>query len=60
MCILLLDVATVDCLQYIRHIHCLIVGKTRRGVGVGDQWVKPGDWELGDHIIKLCFDYKLD
>ena len=30
------------------------------GVGVKDQWVKPGDWELGDHVIELCFHYKLD
>ena len=30
------------------------------GVGVGDQWVKPGDWEMGDYVIELCFDYKLD
>ena len=37
MCILLLDVATVDCLQYICHVHCLMVGKTGRGVGVGNQ-----------------------
>ena len=31
------------------------------GAGVGDQWVKQGDWELGDHVNKLrCFDYKLN
>ena len=26
----------------------MVVGKTRRGVGegAGDQWVKPGDWEI--------------
>ena len=36
------------------------VGKTGRGLGVGDQWVKSGDWELGDHVTTLCFDYKLD
>ena len=43
-------------------IHALAVGKTGRGagVGVGDQWVKPGDRELGDHVTKLCFHYKLD
>ena len=31
----------------------LAVGKTGRGggVGVGDQWVKLGDWELGDHCV---------
>ena len=29
------------------------MGKTRRGagVGVGDQWVKPGDQKLGDHVM---------
>ena len=31
------------------------VGKTGRGGGAGDQWVKSGDWELGDHMIELCF-----
>ena len=31
------------------------VGKT--GKGTGDQWVKPGDCEMGDHVIELCFDY---
>ena len=38
-----------------------VVGKIRRGagVGMGDQWVKPGDWELGDHVTDLCFNYKL-
>ena len=30
------------------------------GVGVGDQWVKSGDWELGDHVSELLFfDSKL-
>ena len=44
--------------------HCSVitaVGKTRRGVGAGvvDHWVKPGDWELGDHVTELCcFDSK--
>ena len=40
----------------------LTIGKTGRGagVGVGDQWVKPGDWEIGDYVTELCFDYKLD
>ena len=35
------------------------VGKTGRRAGVGavDQWVKPGDWELGDHMNELCFDH---
>ena len=29
-------------------------------MGVEDQWVKSGDWELGDHVIELCcFDFKL-
>ena len=40
----------------------MAVGKTGRGagVGVGDQWVKLGDWELGDHMTELfCFDSKL-
>ena len=32
------------------------MGKTGRGVGVGDQWTKPEDWELGVHVIELCFD----
>ena len=39
-----------------------VVGKTGRGggVGAGDQWVKSGDWELGDHVNELrCFDSKL-
>ena len=39
------------------------VGKTRRrvGEGAGDQWVKLGDWELGDHMSELCyFDSKLE
>ena len=29
--------------------------KTGRGggVGAGDQWIKPGDWELGDIIMCL-------
>ena len=38
------------------------MGKAGRGggTGVGDRWVKSGDWELGDHIIELCcFDSKL-
>ena len=30
-----------------------VVGKTRRGVGVGDQWVKAGDWNLEDHLTEL-------
>ena len=35
------------------------VDKIRRGVG--DQWVKPGDWELGDHMNEICcFDSKLE
>ena len=34
------------------------VGKTGRGVG--DQWVKSGDWELGNHVTEVfCFDSKL-
>ena len=35
----------------------MVVGETGRGVGMGagDQWVKPGDWELGDHVTELCF-----
>ena len=39
----------------------LAVGKTGRGGGVGDQWVKAGDWELGDHCVTelCCFDSKL-
>ena len=28
-------------------------------MGVEDQWLKPGDWELGDHMTELCFNYKL-
>ena len=42
------------------------VGKTGRGVGegAGNQWVKLGDWELGelgDHVSELCyFDSKLE
>ena len=36
------------------------VGKSGRGVGAGDRWLKSGDWELGNHIIELrCFDFKL-
>ena len=33
--------------------------KTGRGVGVGvgDQWVKLGDWELRDHMTELDFDW---
>ena len=38
----------------------MAVGKIRRGVGVGDQWVKPGDLELGDHVTELYFDSKLE
>ena len=30
----------------------MAVGKIGRGVG--DQWVKPGDWELRDHMNKVC------
>ena len=34
------------------------MGKTGRGVG--DYWVKPGDWEMGDHVNEVCsFDSKL-
>ena len=29
-------------------------------MGEGDQWVKPGNWELGDHVTELCFDSKLE
>ena len=39
------------------------MGKTERGVGMGagDQWVKPGDWELGDQVNEVCcFDSKLE
>ena len=39
------------------------VGKTGRGGGavVGDQLVKSGDWELGDHVTELCcFNSKLE
>ena len=40
---------------------CLAVDKIGRGAGVGDQWVKPGDWELGDHVNEVCcFDSKLE
>ena len=37
------------------------MGKTRRGAGVevGDQWVKPRDWELGDHVTEFCFVYRM-
>ena len=44
------------------YIYALMaVGKTRRGVGAEDQWVKPGDWELGDHVNEVCcFDSKLE
>ena len=37
-------------------LHTEAVGKTRRGGGaaLGDQWVKSGDWELGDHMVELC------
>ena len=33
----------------------MAVGKTGRGggAGVGDQWVKSGEWELGDHVTEL-------
>ena len=24
-----------------------------RGGGAGDQWVKSGDWELGDHVTEI-------
>ena len=30
------------------------------GSGSGRLVGKPGDWELGDHVIKLCLDYKLN
>ena len=32
----------------------IAVGETGRGaeVRVGDQWVKAGDWELGDHVTE--------
>ena len=27
---------------------------------LGDEWVKPGDWEMGDHVTELCcFDFNL-
>ena len=29
------------------------MGKTGRGAGAGDQWIKPGDRELGDPVT--CF-----
>ena len=30
------------------------------GAGAGDQWVKPGDWELGDHVTEhYYFNSKL-
>ena len=31
------------------------MGKIGRGVGagVGDQWVKSGDWELGDDVTEV-------
>ena len=38
------------------------MGKTGRGgeTGVGDQWIKSGNWKLGDHVIEFCcFDSKL-
>ena len=40
----------------------MLVGENRRGVavGAGDQWVKLGDWELGDHVTELCFNFKLE
>ena len=28
--------------------------------GSGDQWVKSGDWELGDHVIELLFRFQID
>ena len=28
-------------------------------MGVGDQWVKPRDWELGDHVTEFCFVYRM-
>ena len=36
------------------------MGKTGRGgeAGVGDQWVKSGDWELGDHVTYVTFQYR--
>ena len=30
----------------------VIIGK-RVGVGVIDSWIKPADWEQGDHVTKL-------
>ena len=32
--------------------------KTGRGAGagVGDQWIKPGDWELGAHVMHKMID----
>ena len=39
------------------YITGMVVGNTRRGAGegVGDQSVKPGDWELGDHVTEILF-----
>ena len=32
------------------------MGKTGRGAGtgMGDYWVKLGDWEMGDHVNEVC------
>ena len=36
------------------------MGKTGREAGVGDQWIKPGDWELGDHVtVKFCLSLRI-
>ena len=46
-----------------RHFHERLwvqPGGDGRGEGAGDQWVKSGDWELGNHMIELCcFDSTL-
>ena len=34
------------------HLLPMAMGKTGRGVGTGNQWVKPQDWELGDHVTE--------
>ena len=36
--------------------------KTGRGAGagMGDRWIKPGDWELGDIIDTIPYDTGLE
>ena len=47
----MMDSATVGYRLLTQFAQIKGMDKTGRGAGVGDQWIKPGDRELGVHVM---------